>query len=41
MPPAHEHRDTADTVVDVRLAYFAMVFAFLTIGVPLIGAVLL
>ncbi|WP_257719791.1 hypothetical protein [Sphingopyxis macrogoltabida] len=40
MQPAHEQPDTAQTVVDIRLAHFAIAFTFLTIGVPLILAML-
>lgn len=40
MLPAKEHPDTAEVTVDVNFARIAIAFVFLTIGVPLIGAVL-
>lgn len=38
MLSAKEHPDTAEVTVDVNFARFAVAFAFLTIGLPLILA---
>lgn len=40
MLSAKEHSDTAEVTVDVNFARLAIAFVILTIGLPLIGAVL-
>lgn len=40
MKPAHEHPDTAETIVDKIFAYIAVAFAGLTVIVPAIVAAL-